>query len=516
MKPLTLFLLALLATICTSEKLKFTPEEDLDSPDYDYTELNEDSDVQSDFYFQSFFSRLYHKVKHGLFHEIHKVIAAINKPSKPIKKAQANDKLPPILLIPGIVGSVLEAKLDKKTSPHWTCYSHSDWFKIWMSADVLLPLEGDCWIDNMKLDYAPLTKGGAHNTTGVQIRAPHFGNPRGSVDYLDPGDSKWSSLGTYFGYMVDTFVNSYGYVTGENLVAAPYDWRIAPNHAGDRYCHKTKHLIERTYQNSGGQKVTIVAHSMGNLFFYYCSKKLWSHEFKSKHIHGYVSIAAPWGGAPKALKMITSGENWGIPMLRPNKLRIAERTWASTYFLLPNPHIIPKGDSKVTPIVKIDGSRNYTTAQYQDFFRDLEAKRTDQHISQGMYTDYSGEHLLGPIQALGFRTICAFGVGLNTVSRLRWAKASRFPDYVPYEETVGGDGTVPEWSSGDVCKTWRSQQKEKVEILPLPGIAHMNTLWDPKVYDAVANMVGLSPKKMRGKRQQPSGVDKVIEEITNL
>ena len=76
----------------------------------------------------------------------------------------------------------------------------------------------------------------------------------------------------------------------------------------------------------------------------------------------YVTIAAPWGGAPKALKMITSGENWSIPILRPNQLRKAERTWASTFFLLPNPFLVP-ASYKQTPMLRIDYHRNYSALE---------------------------------------------------------------------------------------------------------------------------------------------------------
>ena len=91
--------------------------------------------------------------------------------------------LRPIVLVPGILGSVLEAKLNKSTARHYVCYSRSDWFKIWLTSEVLVPLEGDCWVDNLKLDYHPISEGGVTNTTGVEIRAPNFGTPKGSVDY---------------------------------------------------------------------------------------------------------------------------------------------------------------------------------------------------------------------------------------------------------------------------------------------------------------------------------------------
>lgn len=36
----------------------------------------------------------------------------------------------PVILVPGLAGSVLQAKLHKDTAP-WLCYKNSDWFNIW-------------------------------------------------------------------------------------------------------------------------------------------------------------------------------------------------------------------------------------------------------------------------------------------------------------------------------------------------------------------------------------------------
>jgi hypothetical protein len=36
----------------------------------------------------------------------------------------------PVVLVPGLAGSVLQAKLHKDTAP-WFCFKNSDWFNIW-------------------------------------------------------------------------------------------------------------------------------------------------------------------------------------------------------------------------------------------------------------------------------------------------------------------------------------------------------------------------------------------------
>ena len=53
-------------------------------------------------------------------------------------------------------------------------------------------------------------------------------------------------------------------------------------------------------------KVIIMAHSMGNLvILYYLNHQ--PQPWKDKYIQSFITLAAPWGGSLKALKMLVSG-----------------------------------------------------------------------------------------------------------------------------------------------------------------------------------------------------------------
>ena len=54
--------------------------------------------------------------------------------------------------VPGILGSQLEAKLDKEleVSPYWWCSTHSNWYTVWVSLQQLAPYVIDCWINNTR------------------------------------------------------------------------------------------------------------------------------------------------------------------------------------------------------------------------------------------------------------------------------------------------------------------------------------------------------------------------------
>ena len=55
-----------------------------------------------------------------------------------------------ILLVPGLLGSQLEAKLDKDSSPSLLCSKKSDWFTLWVELDSAVPGFDECFVDNIK------------------------------------------------------------------------------------------------------------------------------------------------------------------------------------------------------------------------------------------------------------------------------------------------------------------------------------------------------------------------------
>lgn len=61
--------------------------------------------------------------------------------------------------------------------------------------------------------------------TGI-IKVPGWGNTS-SVEYIDSNFKTKFTM--YFGELCDFLVNELGYVRGESLRAAPYDFRKAPS-----------------------------------------------------------------------------------------------------------------------------------------------------------------------------------------------------------------------------------------------------------------------------------------------
>ena len=56
-----------------------------------------------------------------------------------------------LLLVPGVMGSQLEARLHKANSSKWYCYKNYDeWYRLWLNLDDILPLAQNCFKENIK------------------------------------------------------------------------------------------------------------------------------------------------------------------------------------------------------------------------------------------------------------------------------------------------------------------------------------------------------------------------------
>ena len=107
----------------------------------------------------------------------------------------------PIVLVPGDGGNSIEGRLNKTTTVHYICDKVSDWFTLWLNLEQLVPGVVDCWVDNMKLVYDPVTHRSSDNP-GVETRIPGFGNTS-TVEYLDPSQRFFS---VYFANLVTQLI----------------------------------------------------------------------------------------------------------------------------------------------------------------------------------------------------------------------------------------------------------------------------------------------------------------------
>lgn len=55
-----------------------------------------------------------------------------------IQAAGPNVTLNPVVLVPGLCGSGLQAKIHKESKPAWYCFENWNWFRIWLPLTELI------------------------------------------------------------------------------------------------------------------------------------------------------------------------------------------------------------------------------------------------------------------------------------------------------------------------------------------------------------------------------------------
>jgi lysophospholipase-3 len=60
----------------------------------------------------------------------------------------------PIVIVPGVMGSQLEAKLHKTKSGHFYCRrTYEKWYRLWLNMDDLVPFAQNCFKENIKFVF---------------------------------------------------------------------------------------------------------------------------------------------------------------------------------------------------------------------------------------------------------------------------------------------------------------------------------------------------------------------------
>lgn len=395
--------------------------------------------------------------------------------TKPQKSISYGGMVPlnPIVLIPGITGSRLEARLNKKDGVNFLCRKSKDWYDIWFSLKMLLPLSFDCWLDNIVLNYNA-TNSKTYNQMGVEIRPIQFGS-LASVEYLDP---KQPELTSYFAPVIKTF-EALGYVRDKSLLAAPYDFRKAPDEMQD-YFEQLTDLIDTAISENGGQTVKLICHSMGctNILIFLRQK---SPEWRRLHIERLVALGAPWGGSVKAIKAMVGGDNLDIALLSETKMRTLLRTFPSIVYLLPNEQVFStnikiKNYINDLPVNTDEQHLLVGTPNYNYTVKDLPKLFDDLNMTDVKQMYMNLKDLIKPLEPLSdLKVDCIHSLNVPTVDSLIFEQEKDFPDG-PYNVLKGdGDGTVNA-ASLLVCLYWKQLLPDMIDHRVIYNTNHMNML----------------------------------------
>ncbi|KAK4559883.1 hypothetical protein RGQ29_008890 [Quercus rubra] len=379
---------------------------------------------------------------------------------------QAGSNLHPLILIPGNGGNQLEAKLTSDYKPSslycnkWNPVrkDKEGWFRLWFDPSVLLAPFTKCFAERMTLYYHP-DLDDFRNAPGVQTRVPHFGSTQ-SLLYLDP---YLKHITAYMAPLVES-LEQIGYVNGETLFGAPYDFRYGlaaeghPSHVGSKFLQDLKDLIEKASTSNGGKPVILLSHSLGGLFALQLLNRNPS-SWRQKYIKHFIALSAPWGGTVEEMLTFASGNSLEVPLVEPLQVREEQRSSESNLWLMPNPKLF--GSQK--PLV-ITPNATYSAYDVAQFLSDI-------GFPQGVYPYKSRilpltEKLVAP----GVPVTCITGSGVSTPETLFYGENGF--DEQPEIVYGDGDGTVNMLSLLALESLWSNEKNQTLKVIKIRGVSH--------------------------------------------
>lgn len=186
--------------------------------------------------------------------------------------------LDPVLLVPGIAGSILHAVDENGDAERvWVRILGADYefrTKLWSRFD---PSAGK----TVSLD------------PNINVVVPEDRYGLYAIDVLDPDMILGREFLYYFHDMIVEMIK-WGFEEGKTLFGFGYDFRQS-----NRFRETMERFSERLesiYTASGGKKINIVSHSMGGIVVK-CFMALHTDVFE-KYVKSWIAIAAPFQGAP--------------------------------------------------------------------------------------------------------------------------------------------------------------------------------------------------------------------------
>ena len=248
----------------------------------------------------------------------------------------------PVLIVPGLMGTNMNKGSDKL----WLDLAHN-------FTDI-----GDQFMDPLQFNQN-LTPSDTNLVVGGIIGKETVNVGVGNLTVFDYTDG-----------LINEFKKQ-GYVEGETLFAFPYDWRYG---VSGKFADGTTNAdllaakIQSILQQTGSSKVDVVAHSLGGLIV---KEYVVSHP-TDNHLGKVVFVGVPNTGAPKAVKALLQGDNFGIPWLADSEMKKIAANMPSAYDLLPSQqYYIAKGsfvkivntDSSTSEIIHTEKDLNYNESQ---------------------------------------------------------------------------------------------------------------------------------------------------------
>ncbi|KAF8073211.1 Pla2g15 [Scenedesmus sp. PABB004] len=429
---------------------------------------------------------------------------------------------PPIIVLPGIMGSDLDVRLFSTLGA--PCGSGLSSFTLWPPFNPDLLTNWSCF--KYLLQPVPCSDGGnggddgddsggggsggdgsgssagsgSSSSGGGSGGSGGGGGGRGSMcsnpgvrTWVDPGgvDGTKTFAFKQGGYtkLVDFLERELGYSPGRDLFAAPYDWRLdlSALDEGGQFDAIARRVSAAVARNCG-RKAILVGHSMGTVV----SLGLLQHPayaaWREANVQAYVALAPPLGGTTYAIASKLGGNRVNLlqalgDLLQPllNELIYhGSRGLPSMLMLMPYPGIWGRDHVLVsTP------ERNYTLGGITSLFEAIGDTQSAELYDQ--VHDLNTLVAKGPVP--GVPTYCIYGSGVPTVQSWSYSRIVRDRPAAPgtaTPRTMGdGDGVV-NVESMRLC----SRLTNASRIFELGGgVNHGNVVYHPDALDVVKTVL---------------------------
>ncbi|PKA52245.1 Lecithin-cholesterol acyltransferase-like 4 [Apostasia shenzhenica] len=278
-----------------------------------------------------------------------------------------NPDLDPVLLVPGIAGSILHAVDDDdgKQERVWVRILGADnefRKKLWSRFD---PSTGKT------VSFDEKTK--------IVVPEDRFGLY--AIDVLDPDMLIAREGVSYYHDMIVEMIN-WGYQEGKTLFGFGYDFRQSNRlqETLDKFAAK----LELVFTSSGGRKINLVTHSMGGLLAK-CFISLHADVFE-KYVKNWIAIAAPFQGAPG---YITTSLVSGVSFVEGWEENFFISKWSMHQLLIECPSIYelmanPSFTWEDVPFLQIWKGRRNNSGQFNALLESYEASDAIRIMNQAL------------------------------------------------------------------------------------------------------------------------------------
>jgi len=211
---------------------------------------------------------------------------------------------------------------------------------------------------------------------------------------------------------------SLGYRLGVDLLEFPYDWR-----QDNRLTAQQLAATIRTWRERMGHgPVTIIAHSMGGLVTRYYLDQLGGKE----HVERFVAIGTPHFGSPRGMPPVLHGPGAAPFGIASEKIRTLLLSAPSVYQVFPR---YPCVFDRRGEALDVFADESWLAPEYRAILRS------------------AAEFFAALCPCAQVPTLCIFGYGQPTTSRVIVERRETGWEMLRYEITPTGDETVPEESA---------------------------------------------------------------------